>query len=267
MGRSRRKGAVLWPAGQSSNTFHIALPDDSRVQAEVQREHLQLQPLQHYFEVRKTLGQGLGLFARAPVPLGTVLPYVAVAMHCSSSLDEQRTDRHYCVHSTHLGGDGSNWAEQHTVPGLEMNGDPCLPQISDLPEGWSMASRINEAVTEAELNCEMTLNPLLRKADIEHSAAYSLPVICAYMVTTKQLQPGQQLLTVYTDAGDAEQEEYPRLHRSSMPESTLQWLTDVLHTMLHGDPSLHGQIHGPRPPFVHSAGQPPLTRAYYIFLK
>lgn len=239
------------------------LPDGSSTVMEIAPADLQRQPLQHYFELRSTCDRGVGLFAIREVPLGLVLPYVAVAMPRRDFCNGV-----YFVSSTYTA-DADDWSQQKVVAGLQMNGDPRLPPLQRLPEGWCMAARINEATTAEELNCELAFNPVLTKADIEYSAAYGVPVIAAYMITTKKLCAGTQLLTVYGDA-DAEtsssssSSDYAHLKRLHMPVDLLQWMTDLL-TVMHSIPSqLHGNVQGRRPPYVTRHGAPPYTRAYYV---
>lgn len=150
------------------------------------------------FSIRKSSkgDAGLGVFAKTDIPMGTTLTYFGIVR---SDEDEVANEQYNMICEV-VGEDG----EMEELEGLVIDGDPV-----HLPEPLQIASRINEASTEAEHN--VIFRPLTDATEdhfIEMHAAQK-PVAACLCVLTRNVAKGEELLTSYgNEYGEREYEAY-----------------------------------------------------------
>ena len=154
------------------------------------RQRLQRRPLDHYTAVRTARGKGRGVFATRIIPRGSVLPVVGMVVTRAS---RKRKPSCYGLESVFVLEDGY---EAH-LPDLILDGDPTLHGLAELHPTWHLGSMVNEARRVVDINMELQANPRLTPSHFRHAYVNELPVAGMFYVVTRDVQPGEELLTRY----------------------------------------------------------------------
>lgn len=125
-----------------------------------------------------------GLMTVGAIPAATALPYTVIA--------KPPSEGPYQMQAEYMNARGQTLS----FPDWKLCGDPA--SLQHLPPVWSYAAYVNEA-SDSPPNCMLVLNTKLRRKDIQRSYKQGAPIVCAFLVTTRDIGAGEELLTLYGD--------------------------------------------------------------------
>lgn len=134
---------------------------------------------------------GNGVYAIDDVKAGTILPYSAVAFKESNAPEDM--DRTYVIGANFYNAKG----KACTFKIYSVDGKPFLEPVEPLEEFAKLGCHINEASVGKKINCILCINPSLTIGTFRESFEKQKPFTATYIVITKDLQAGTELLTSY----------------------------------------------------------------------
>ncbi len=136
-------------------------------------------------------GAGKGVFAKKPLPAGTILPYYTMTQLVESP-DFDLMDNTYFMTASYRNASGKFRAINKVV----SNGDPSLTGLRRLRPVDRHAACINES-SDSPPNCVFVNNPFITKNDIYDSLEKGTPLPMTLMVVPYDIAKGSELFTMY----------------------------------------------------------------------
>ncbi|KAG5186277.1 hypothetical protein JKP88DRAFT_240886 [Tribonema minus] len=172
-----------------------------------------------WFEAAQCGEMGRGVVARCAIKKGTMLPLAAVAIR-----EAHGQDGSYQLDSAFISVNAVSW-DTVTVDGVVFDAHPKLLR-GRVHQSWALASYINEARLNADVNCELFPAPHNTADDITTAYRMGSVILGAWMIVTRDVAEGEQLLTHYGTGYT--REGYKVQRRIRMPASDHQFGLDVL---------------------------------------